>query len=127
MSETTEVIALIILSFFLFLIIGMPIIGIIKERIKKKKQFNALPDDPEEQIPDEVFEIKIGRKAIYLSSHEQKAYDSLSFKQKRSLMAKQTAMINQGKLFVVNHPNGGKGLITRLEAIRTGLIDPKTK
>ncbi len=128
MSELTETITSIVLACLLFFLIGMPIILIIVENVKKKKEFEALPDDPDEKIPDEVFEEKIGNRSIYLSAHEQAAYKSLSFKQKRSLLHRQTAMINQGKLFVVDHhKNGGKALITRLEALRTGVITAKSE
>ena len=113
------------LVFFLSVTIGVPLFIIVKERVKKKKQFEELPDDGD--VPDEIFEEQVGTHSIFLSAHEQDAYKSLSFKQKKALKHKQIAMINKGELFVVDHPNGGKGLITRLEAIKTGLITPKTK
>jgi len=113
------------LVFFLSVTIGVPLFIIVKERVNKKKQFEELPDDGD--VPDEIFEEQVGKHSIFLSAHEQDAYKSLSFKQKKALKHKQIAMINKGELFVVDHPNGGKGLITRLEAIKTGLITPKTK
>tara|TARA_R110000803_G_scaffold79991_1_gene145706 strand:- start:18 stop:386 length:369 start_codon:yes stop_codon:yes gene_type:complete len=120
------IIITIFLVFFLSATIGIPLFIIVKERVKKKKQFEELPDDDEE-IPDEIFEEQVGTHSIFLSAHEQDAYKSLSFKQKKALKHKQIAMVNKGELIVVDHPNGGKGLITRLEAIKTGLINPKTK
>jgi hypothetical protein len=54
---------------------------------------------------DEIYEVALGKDTIYLSKHEEDAFWSLSIKQRRALVNRQR-----------------NRMITRLEAIRNGLI-----
>jgi hypothetical protein len=115
-----ETIALIVLPILMGLLFGLPIIGIIKEKKRQKKQYDELCDDEPEM--DEIYEVALGKDTIYLSKHEEDAFWSLSIKQRRALVNKQRALIKKGDLIIVDHPDGGNRMITRLEAIRNGLI-----
>ena len=115
-----ETIALIVLPILMGILFGLPIIGIIKEKKRQKKQYEELCDDEPEM--DEIYEVTLGKDTIYLSKYEEDAFWSLSIKQRRALVNKQRALIKKGDLITINHPDGGNRMITRLEAIRTGLI-----
>lgn len=118
-----ETIALIVLPILMGILFGLPIIGIIKEKKRQKKQYEELCDDEPEM--DEIYEVALGKDTIYLSKYEEKAFWSLSIKQRRALVNKQRALIKKGDLIIVDHPDVGNRMITRLEAIRKGLIIKK--
>jgi hypothetical protein len=86
----------------------------------RKSQYEELTD--EDPVQDEIYEVALGKDTVWLSASDEKAFNQLSIKQRRALVAKQKAMLNQGKLILVDHPDGGKRMISRLEAIQKGVI-----
>lgn len=106
----------IILISVIFIIIGL----VIRSNRKRKLERESLPDD--EPIQDKIEPVDANGNKLYLSIADKKAWKTLSNPQRQQIILRQQKLIKQGVLVKVMEGEKVIGLVTRIEAIRTGLI-----